>query len=89
MLLFLYPLLYVITICSHSLYFFIWNFPQKFINLTKNINSNPVCIMYYLGILQKLLQISLVIIISYLNKTLIPYLLNLDLINEVDKKKGF
>ena len=76
----LYPLLYVVTISSHSLYFFIWNFPQKFINLTKNINSNPVCVMYYLCVLQKLLQFTLIFIISYLNKTLIPYLLNLNLI---------
>lgn len=74
-------ILYLITSLSHILYFFVWDYTDNFINLSRYLHITPLLLIKYLSYLQKILQISLLINYTIQNNTLIPYLININPVN--------
>ena len=74
-------MLYFITSLTHILYFFIWNYTDKYIKFSYYLRTSPIFLMTLLSLLQKLIQISLIINYSIQNNTLIPYVSNFNIYN--------
>ena len=58
-------LLYLVTASSHILYYYIWNYPEDFIDFTYSYNVKPVIFMSRICYLQKCLQWYLILLNSY------------------------
>ena len=74
-------MLYFITSLTHILYFFIWDYTDKYIKFSYYLQTSPIFLMTLLSSLQKLTQISLIINYSIQNNTLIPYVSNFNIYN--------
>ena len=74
-------MLYFITSLTHILYFFIWDYTDKYIKFSYYLRTSPIFLMTLLSSLQKLIQISLIINYSIQNNTLIPYVSNFNIYN--------
>ena len=76
-------MLYFITSLTHILYFFIWDYTDKYIKFSYYLRTNPIFLMTLLSSSQKLSQCILIINYSIQHNTLIPYINNFNIQNFV------
>lgn len=74
-------MLYLVTSLSHLLYFFVWSFTDRFLCICYYLRINPSFLISFLSIIQKFLQMGVILNYSVEHNTLIPYIENFNIMN--------